>query len=134
MVEECPLLDGFHLLGFALSLRTCGLGALDEVLKAHGVDMEPAIKVLAGGLAGNAILDRKAASMLARSFDPGFRIDLHHKDLGIVQAAAREAGVVIPVGALVSQLVASLRAQGHDSLDHSALLLLEEQLSGRSSG
>jgi 2-hydroxy-3-oxopropionate reductase len=82
-------------------------------LEAHGVDMESAIKVLAGGLAGNAILDRKAAGMLARRFDPGFRIDLHHKDLGIVQAAAREAGVVIPVGALVSQLVASLRAQGH---------------------
>jgi 2-hydroxy-3-oxopropionate reductase len=103
-------------------------------LEAHGVDMEPAIKVLAGGLAGNAILDRKAAGMLARRFDPGFRIDLHHKDLGIVQAAAREAGVVIPVGALVSQLVASLRAQGHGSLDHSALLLLVEQLSGRRSG
>jgi 2-hydroxy-3-oxopropionate reductase len=98
------------------------------------VDMEPAIQVLAGGLAGNAILDRKAAGMLARRFDPGFRIDLHHKDLGIVQASAREAGVVIPVGALVSQLVASLRAQGHGSLDHSALLLLVEQLSGRRSG
>jgi 2-hydroxy-3-oxopropionate reductase len=42
--------------------------------------------------------------------------------------------VVIPVGALVSQLVASLRAQGHGSLDHSALLLLVEQLSGRRSG
>jgi 2-hydroxy-3-oxopropionate reductase len=103
-------------------------------LEAHGVDMEPAIQVLAGGLAGNAILDRKAAGMLARRFDPGFRIDLHHKDLGIVQAAAREAGVIIPVGTLVSQLVASLRAQGHGSLDHSALLLLVEQLSGRRSG
>jgi 2-hydroxy-3-oxopropionate reductase len=104
------------------------------VFQAHGVDMERAIKVLAGGLAGNAILDRKAAGILARRFDPGFRIDLHHKDLGIVQAAAREAGVIIPVGALVSQLVASLRAQGHGSLDHSALLLLVEQLSGRRSG
>ena len=103
-------------------------------LEAYGVDMAAAIEVLAGGLAGNAILGRKAAGMLARRFDPGFRIDLHHKDLGIVQAAAREAGVVIPVGALVSQLVASLRAQGHGGLDHSALLLLVEQLSGRRSG
>ena len=102
-------------------------------LEAYGVDMESAIKVLAGGLAGNAILDRKAAGMLARRFEPGFRIDLHHKDLGIVQAAAREAGVIIPLGAVVSQLVASLRAQGRGDLDHSALLLLVEQLSGRSS-
>jgi len=101
-------------------------------LEAYGVDTEAAVKVLAGGLAGNAILDRKAAGMLARDFTPGFRIDLHHKDLGIVTSAAREAGVVIPLGAVVAQLVASLRAQGDGGLDHSALLKLVEQLSGRS--
>ena len=103
-------------------------------LEAHGVDMEAAIKVLAGGLAGNAILDRKAAGMLARRFDPGFRIDLHHKDLGIVHGGGAGGRRGHSVGALVSQLVASLRAQGHGSLDHSALLLLVEQLSGRRSG
>jgi 2-hydroxy-3-oxopropionate reductase len=102
-------------------------------LEAYRVDMDAAIKVLAGGLAGNAILERKATAMLARDFEPGFRIDLHHKDLGIVQAAAREADVVIPLGAVVSQLMTSLRAQGHGGLDHSALLLLVDQLSGRQS-
>jgi 2-hydroxy-3-oxopropionate reductase len=61
-------------------------------LEAHGVDSETATQVLAGGLAGSAILDRKSAGMLAREFTPGFRLSLHHKDLGIVQAAAREAG------------------------------------------
>jgi 2-hydroxy-3-oxopropionate reductase len=103
-------------------------------LEAHGVDMEAAVKVLAGGLAGNAILDRKAAGMLRRDFKPGFRIDLHHKDMGIVTSAAREAGVAIPLGGHVAQLVGSLRAQGHGDLDHSALLLVVEQLSGRSPG
>jgi len=103
-------------------------------LEAYGVDTDAAIKVLAGGLAGNRILDRKAAGMVAREFAPGFRVDLHHKDLGIVTGAAREAGVAIPVGALVAQLMGALRAQGHGSLDHSALLLLVEQLSGRRSG
>ena len=100
-------------------------------LEAYGVDTEAAVRVLAGGLAGNAIFDRKGAGMLARDFTPGFRIDLHHKDLGIVTSAAREAGVVIPLGAVVAQLVASLRAQGDGGLDHSALLKLVEQLSGR---
>jgi 2-hydroxy-3-oxopropionate reductase len=103
-------------------------------LRAYGVDTEAAVRVLAGGLAGNAILDRKAAGMLAGRFEPGFRIDLHHKDLGIVTAAAREAGVVIPLGAAVAQLMASMRAQGHGGLDHSALLLLVEQLSGQQAG
>jgi 2-hydroxy-3-oxopropionate reductase len=100
-------------------------------LEAYGVDTEAAVKVLAGGLAGNAILDRKAPNMLRRDFTPGFRIELHDKDLGIVTSAAREAGVVIPLGAVVAQLVASLKAQGDGGLDHSALLKLVEQLSGR---
>ncbi|MEV4626930.1 2-hydroxy-3-oxopropionate reductase [Micromonospora sp. NPDC049523] len=103
-------------------------------LEAYGVDTEAAVRVLAGGLAGNRILDRKAAGMLARQFQPGFRIDLHHKDMGIVTSAAREAGVVIPLGAAVAQLIAGLKAQGHGGLDHSALLKVVEQLSGRTSG
>ena len=102
-------------------------------LEAYGVNTEAAVQVLAGGLAGNAILDRKAASMLRRDFQPGFRIDLHHKDMGIVTSAAREAGVAIPLGAHVAQLLASARAQGDGGLDHSALLRLVERLSGRSS-
>ena len=52
----------------------------------------PRSQVLGGGLAGSTVLDRKGASMLARNFKPGFRIDLHHKDMGIVSRAAREAG------------------------------------------
>jgi 2-hydroxy-3-oxopropionate reductase len=100
-------------------------------LDAYDVDLEPAVQVLAGGLAGNRILDRKAAGMIRHELQPGFRIDLHHKDLGIVLDSAREAGVVIPLGAVVAQLMASARAQGHGDLDHSALILGVEQLSGR---
>jgi 2-hydroxy-3-oxopropionate reductase len=102
------------------------------LLEAHGVEMEPAIEVLAGGLAGNQILERKAAGMLARRFEPGFRIDLHHKDMQIIQAAARDSGVAIPVTALVAQMLVSLRSLGRGSLDHSAILTLIEDLSGRS--
>jgi 2-hydroxy-3-oxopropionate reductase len=100
-------------------------------LEASGVDTEAAVQVLAGGLAGSAILERKAPAMLARDFTPGFRVELHHKDMGIVTAAAREAGAIIPLGAAVAQLLASLRAQGDGGLDHSALLKLVERLSGR---
>lgn len=100
-------------------------------LEAYDVDTTAAVRVLAGGLAGNRILDRKADGMLARTFTPGFRVDLHHKDLGNLTAAARDAGVAIPLGAAVTQLVGALRAQGHGGLDHSALVLLVEALSGR---
>ncbi|GAA0798450.1 NAD(P)-dependent oxidoreductase [Spirilliplanes yamanashiensis] len=104
------------------------------LVEASGVDPEPAVRVLAGGLAGNRILDRKAAGMLARDFTPGFRVDLHHKDLGIVLAAARAAGVTIPLGALAAQLMGALRAQGHGGSDHTALLGQVDRLSGRGRG
>jgi 2-hydroxy-3-oxopropionate reductase len=100
-------------------------------LEAYGVDTSAALEVLGGGLAGSKVLDAKRDNMLSRSFKPGFRIELHHKDLGIVTAAAREAGVVVPVGALVAQLMASARAVGDGALDHSALLRGVERLSGR---
>jgi len=100
-------------------------------LEAYGVDTAAALKVLGGGLAGSKVLDQKGQKMLDRSFDPGFRIELHHKDLGIVTSAAREAGVVIPVGALLAQLMASAKAVGDGGLDHSALLRGVERLSGR---
>jgi len=98
-------------------------------LGAWHVDRESAVRVLAGGLAGSQVLDRKAQSMLTRRFEPGFRIDLHHKDLGIALSAAREAGVTLPVGALVAQLMGAAKAQGMGELDHSALLVTLESLS-----
>jgi 2-hydroxy-3-oxopropionate reductase len=100
-------------------------------LEAYGVDTAAALDVLGGGLAGSKVLDQKRENMLSRSFEPGFRVELHHKDLGIVTSAAREAGVVVPLGSLVAQLMASAKAVGDGGLDHSALLRGVERLSGR---
>ena len=100
-------------------------------LQAYDVDLSAALDVLGGGLAGSKVLDQKRDNMATGSFEPGFRIDLHHKDLGIVTTAAREAGVVVPVGALVAQLMASARANGDGGLDHSGLLRGVQRLSGR---
>lgn len=100
-------------------------------LEAYGVDTDAALEVLGGGLAGSSVLNQKRNNMLSRSFEPGFRIDLHHKDMGIVTSAAREAGVVLQLGAVVAQLMASARANGDGGLDHSALLRGVERASGR---
>lgn len=100
-------------------------------LENAGVDLPVALDVLAGGLAGSTVLNRKKANMVNREFAPGFRIDLHHKDMGIVTAAARAVESPLPVGSLVAQLVASARANGDGSLDHSALLRGVERLAGR---
>lgn len=101
-------------------------------LDAYGVELEPAIEVLNGGLAGNAILTRKGQAMLAGEFGPGFRVELHSKDLGIYQDAARAAGVFSPLGVLMGQLMNSLKVTGGATQDHSALLAQVDHLSGRS--
>ncbi|PVE98415.1 2-hydroxy-3-oxopropionate reductase [Microbacterium sp. TPD7012] len=100
-------------------------------LEAFGVDTDAALKVLGGGLAGSKVLDQKGQKMLDRDFTPGFRLALHNKDLGIVTAAARSAGVTVPLGAAVAQLVNALVARGDGGLDHSGLFTLTNELSGR---
>ena len=101
-------------------------------LEAHHVDTEAAISVLEAGLAGSTVMTRKARTMVAREFSPGFRIALHDKDLGIFTTAARDAGAATPLGAVVAQLMSAAHAQGDGDLDHSALFRLVERLSGLS--
>ncbi|NEA20103.1 2-hydroxy-3-oxopropionate reductase [Streptomyces halstedii] len=112
----------------AVNIQACAEAVV--FLEKSGVDLGAALDVLAGGLAGSTVLARKRDNFLKRDFAPGFRIDLHHKDMGIVTDAARDVGAALPVGAVVAQLVASLRAQGDGGLDHSALLRSVERLSG----
>ncbi|MFD9107974.1 2-hydroxy-3-oxopropionate reductase [Streptomyces bottropensis] len=112
----------------AVNIQACAEAVV--FLERSGVDLAAALDVLNGGLAGSTVLTRKKNNFLNRDFQPGFRVDLHHKDLGIVTDAARAVGAALPVGAVVTQLVASLRGQGDGGLDHSALLRAVERLSG----
>ncbi|MFI1097294.1 2-hydroxy-3-oxopropionate reductase [Streptomyces sp. NPDC020917] len=112
----------------AVNIQACAEAVV--FLEKSGVDLAAALEVLNGGLAGSTVLTRKKDNFLHREFAPGFRIDLHHKDMGIVTDAARSVGAALPVGAVVADLVASLRAQGDGGLDHSALLREVERLSG----
>ncbi|AZK97328.1 MULTISPECIES: 2-hydroxy-3-oxopropionate reductase [Streptomyces] len=113
----------------AVNIQACAEAVV--FLEKSGVDLAAALDVLNGGLAGSTVLSRKKDNFLARDFRPGFRIDLHHKDMGIVTDAARSVGAALPVGAVVAQLIGSLSAQGDGGLDHSALLRSVERLSGQ---
>ncbi|MFB7286534.1 2-hydroxy-3-oxopropionate reductase [Actinacidiphila glaucinigra] len=113
----------------AVNIQACAEAVV--FLEKSGVDLAAALEVLNGGLAGSTVLTRKKRNFLDREYAPGFRIDLHHKDMGIVTDAARNVGAALPVGSVVANLVASLRAQGDGGLDHSALLRGVERLSGR---
>ena len=99
-----------------------------------GVSPEKILDVLGGGLAGNKVMEVKREKFLSHRFDPGFRSELHHKDLGIALAAGREYGVALPVTAIVDQMLLSMRRKGWGGEDHSALLKVIEDLSGHEIG
>ncbi|MCK7622915.1 2-hydroxy-3-oxopropionate reductase [Streptomyces sp. RS10V-4] len=112
----------------AVNLQACAEAVV--FLEKSGVDLAAALDVLNGGLAGSTVLTRKKDNFLRREFAPGFKLELHHKDMGIVTDAARTVGAPLPVGAAAAQLVASAVARGDGGLDHSALLRGVELLSG----
>ena len=95
-----------------------------------GVAPEKILDVLGGGLAGNKVMEVKREKFLSHTFDPGFRSELHHKDLGIALAAGREYGVALPVTAVVDQMLLTMRKKGWGGEDHSALLRIIEDQSG----
>src|SRR5215203_4235690 len=99
-----------------------------------GVAPEKILDVLGGGLAGNKVMEAKREKLLEHSFDPGFRIELHHKDLGIALAAGREYGATLPVTAVVDQMLQELEVRGKGDLDHSAILTLIEESSAHEIG
>jgi len=91
-----------------------------------GVDPARILDVLSGGLAANRIMEVRRRNFLEHDFTPGFKIDLHHKDLTIALDAGGENGVPLPLTATVQQMFRILRANGQGSDDHSALLTLIE--------
>ncbi len=95
-----------------------------------GGDPQKMIRALAGGLAGSKCLDQKSEKILSGDFAPGFKIDLHFKDLNLIQDAARSVGVPIPTAAFVEQLFSALRVRGRGDLDHSGVITLFEDLAG----
>jgi 2-hydroxy-3-oxopropionate reductase len=113
------------------------LEAVSEALvlgSKAGVEPSKLIEVLSGGLAANKAMEVKRDKLLGHDFEPGGKVEFHHKDLGIALQAGREYGVSLPVTALVDQMFGELKARGRGGWDHSALLTLIEERSGRSVG
>jgi 2-hydroxy-3-oxopropionate reductase len=107
------------------------IAAVSEALvlgSKAGVDPKRILDVLGGGLAANKVMEMRRTNFLEHDFTPGFRIDLHHKDLNIALESGDAFGVPLPVTGLVQQYMRALRAKGHGGDDHSGLLQLVEEL------
>jgi 2-hydroxy-3-oxopropionate reductase len=104
------------------------------LLERSSVDTEAALEALMAGRAGSNLLKAKARQILDQSYAPGFKVDLHLKDLGIVEAYARENSVVMPFTQLAKSYLEAVSYSGGGELDHCALVEVVRGLGGLSLG
>jgi 2-hydroxy-3-oxopropionate reductase len=98
--------------------------------KRAGADVARVREALMGGLAASRILELHGERMIKRTFDPGFRIRLHRKDLSLAVDAARQLDLALPNTAATQQLMNAAIAMGDGDKDHSGLILTLEALAG----
>ena len=111
-----------------VAVNLTALGEALTLARKAGLNRELTLKALGGGLAGSRCLEQKTPNYLSNTYNPGFRVDLHFKDLGLIMESGRALGVPLPTTALVQELFAALRARGRGGLDHSAVITLLEDL------
>ena len=99
-----------------------------------GADPAKVRQALMGGFASSRILEVHGQRMIERAFDPGFRIELHQKDLALALAGARQLGLGLPSTALAQQLFGACVARGGGGWDHSALVKALEWLADHEVG
>lgn len=107
------------------------IAAMSEALvlaTKAGVEPELVYQAIRGGLAGSTVLDAKAPLVMDRKFDPGFRINLHIKDLHNVLETSREIGVPLPLTAAVMEMMQALRVDGFGDNDHGSIIRYYEKL------
>lgn len=109
------------------------IGAVAEALLfavRSGLDPEVVVAAIRGGLAGSAVLDAKAPKMIAGDWQPGFRLELHLKDLDNALSAAQAAGTPVPLATVLRQFVKTLVEGGRGGEDHAAIARYGEDLVG----
>jgi len=107
------------------------IAAMSEALvlaTKAGVAPDLVYQAIRGGLAGSTVLDAKAPLVMDRKFNPGFRINLHIKDLANALDTAHEIGVPLPLTAAVMEMMQALKIDGMGDLDHSALARYHEKM------
>lgn len=113
----------------------CNIAALAEALtlaKKAGVDPTRVFEAIKGGLAGSTVMNAKAPMMLAGQYKPGFRIDLHIKDLANALETGHNVSSPLPLTASVMEMFQALRVDGAGQEDHSALARYYAKIAGES--
>ena len=109
----------------------CNIQAVSEsfiLAKKAGVDPECVFEAIKGGLAGSTVMNAKVPMMIEDNVEPGFRVDLHIKDLNNALECAHSVGAPVPMTAQVQEIMQYLHNNGDGSSDHSAIIHYYEKL------
>jgi len=117
-----------------VALNIAAVGEALLFASRAGADPARVREALLGGFASSRVLEVHGERMLKRTFDPGFRIKLHRKDLALALAGADELGLPLPQTAFCQQLLNSATGNGEGDLDHSAIVRQLERLAGHQLG
>ena len=113
-----------------VAINIAAVGEALVLAKKAGLDPNVVFDAVKGGLAGSNVLNAKGPMMIEGNFTPGFRINLHQKDLNNALQTARELSVPLPFTALAQQIIGSLMNEGKGNADHSAIANFIEDMAG----
>jgi 2-hydroxy-3-oxopropionate reductase len=111
-----------------VAINIAGLAEAMSLSVKAGVDPALVFQAIRGGLAGSTVMEAKAPMMLDRNIKPGFKIDLHIKDLGNILETGHAVNVPLPLSAAVMEMMQALKADGMGDADHSALVRYYEKI------
>ena len=111
-----------------VALNIAALSEAMTLATKAGVDPELVFNAIKGGLAGSTVMNAKTPLMLDRKFDPGFRINLHIKDLNNALETAHDVGVPLPLTAGVMEIMQALKVDGCGENDHGGIVKYYEKL------
>lgn len=113
-----------------VALNIAAVAEAFTLAQKAGIDPEMVYQAIRGGLAGSTVMDAKGPMMLEGNTKPGFRVNLHIKDLDNALSTSHEVGVPLPLTAAVREMMTALVVDGHEASDHSALVTHYERLAG----
>ncbi|MFV0440237.1 MAG: 2-hydroxy-3-oxopropionate reductase [Lachnospirales bacterium] len=111
-----------------VAVNIAAVGEALTLAKMAGVSPDLVYQAIRGGLAGSTVMDAKAPLMMDRKFDPGFRIDLHIKDLNNAMETGQATNSPLPLASQTLEMMKILRLDGGGSEDHGSLVKYYEKL------
>ncbi len=111
-----------------VALNIAAISEAFILAEKSGVNPKSVYEAIRGGLAGSTVMDSKGPMMIEKNFNPGFRIDLHIKDLQNALDTSHKIGLSLPLTSIIMEILQALKIDGQEKSDHSAIIKYYEKI------